>query len=202
MVIVGPPNPEKESPPQPRKPEVELTFLESLPNWRIFSRFGRMANGSLRSATIFFWLLVPLVIGCQFLYVKSSGMTYSGDWLLLAFIEGFVILALVYWGILRVGLWLSDILKWQNSRFGKMHKGIRRILYCINGVLIVAFSILVLSDVNPPKENPVLNGLLILFFVAIGTTMLLWALVRVCLWITDGFKEEKEKKLKGANTKQ
>jgi NADH:ubiquinone oxidoreductase subunit 6 (subunit J) len=200
MVIIGP-NPENDSPPKPRKPAVKLTFFESLPNWRLFSRFGEMSKGSLRLATIFFWLLAAIVCCFQILSVTTSGKAYAVDWLVSVLIAGFLILTFVYWGVLRVGLWLGDIFKWQNNRFGKMHKGIRRILYCINIILVVAFSILVLANVEPPKENQALNGLLILFLVTIGTTILLWSLVRVCLWIFDGFKEEKDKKLKAGNTK-
>jgi len=197
MVIVGPPNPEKERPPQPRKPEVELTFLESLPNWRIFSRFGELPKGALRRAAIFYWLLEAIILGLLIVAFTISGKPNPIDRLITVLIVTFLIVTLVYWGIARIALWIGDLMQKKSNRFGQMHKGIRRILYCINILLAVGLSILTAWSMPPQTE--LLPGLLILFLVATGTTVLFWGTARICLWIADGFKEEKEKNVNKTN---
>jgi len=205
MVIVGPPNPEKERPPQPRKPEVNLTFLESLPDWRLFSRFGELPKGHLRQAAIFYWLLTVGILGLLILAFTIGDKPKTIDRIIPPLIAAFLIVTLVYWSIARITLWVSDLMQKKSliqkksNRFSQMHKGVRRILYCLNFIVVVTVLILVFNNINAPQENAVAVGLLILFFTLVGITALFWGLVRICLWILDGFKEEKEKKLKGTN---
>jgi hypothetical protein len=199
MVIVGPPNPEKDRPPQPRKSEVKLTFLELLPNWRIFSRFGEMAKGSLKTATTFYWLLVALVLGVEMLVIVTGGKAYPYDWLVSILIAGFFTVTLAYWGILRIVLWINDLTQKSSNRFTQINKGVWRLLLCLYLMLLTTILLFLLDDMS--KEKATLWMVIPVSVVLLVVTAVYWSAIRVYLWIFDGFQEEKQKKSKDGNAK-
>jgi hypothetical protein len=188
MVIINP-NPDKDSPPKPQKPEVKLTFLESLPDWRLFSRFGELPESSLRRAAVFYWLFVVGVLGIQTL-VTVNGKDYSIEWLVSALIAEFTGVTLAYWGVLRVGLWIKDISQKRNSRFCQMHKGVWRLIFCLYAIVLGTVFVSMLNELS--KEKPGLWMILPLVVSFLAITVIYWSIIRVCLWIYDGFKQEKE----------
>ena len=191
MMIVGT-DKNEEKPAKPAKPEVKLSFAESLPDWRLFNRFKQIPKNYLRMLCVLYWVLTFGILGFH-MRAAVNDKNYTIDWLTSALLTEFVVFTVVFWGALRICLWIKDddVKKNQTNRLYRMHKGVWRLLFCVYVMLSITTLLFVVKEMI--KEKPGFWMLIPLLFVFLAVTAIYCFAVRTSLWIYDGFSDEKKK---------